>query len=528
VTISFGGQTWLVDSYTGNPGPTNFDARNVFLDGAGNLHLDVAQQNGQWSGAQLETTSSLGFGTYRVRLATPMYSIDKNIVVGLFGYGAPTWGPDGTNELDTEFATWGGYQTETLNWTVWPAKTGYPKGEAILPQPVDGGDDTYVMTWTSTSVSFQAITGDGSKSPYQSWTYTPADSQNLIPQHAQPFSLIAWLFGAQAPSDGKALDVVVSGFSYTPLGAVAISDLAGTYGSAAHATQTAAVNDSAANVAAGLDLLQGYAAVGKLSTVTLTDGGIPTLTITSAQLAADQAALANITGNYQLSITAPAASATIAGQAGHAIVLNFSDAAAGYIATPSGDGSSFTLSNGTATYHLSGITALKFTDYTVFVASQTPAAAGGVSSAQVADLYAAVFARHPDSAGLAYYQAMAAANPALPITVYAQDFLSSPEYAANTAHAYPQTSLGDAQFVTDTYANLLHRPPQPGDVAWYQASVIAPYLKGAVAGTAAYAMAELAAHAAVLADFSQSAEFTANVAITPAHPADAQHWLILI
>jgi hypothetical protein len=127
---------------------------------------------------------------------------------------------------------------------------------------------------------------------------------------------------------------------------------------------------------------------------------------------------------------------------------------------------------------------------------------------------------------LAYYEAQAAASPSRTITSFAESFLSSPEYTA--AHNYPQTSAGDAQFITDTYQNLLHRAPGTTDVAWYQANVINPILGNAATGTAAYTQAELLAHASVLADFSQSAEFLGNVQVTAQHPADATHWLILV
>jgi len=58
--------------------------------------------------------------------------------------------------------------------------------------------------------------------------------------------------------------------------------------------------------------------------------------------------------------------------------------------------------------------------------------------------------------------------------------------------------------------------------------VIVPVLGAATAGTSAYAAAELQAHASVLADFSQSAEFRGDVQVTAQNPSSAQHWLILI
>ncbi len=64
-----------------------------------------------------------------------------------------------------------------------------------------------------------------------------------------------------------------------------------------------AVSDSAANISANLDGLQAVAAAGKLGAVTLTDGGTPTVTLSASQFTADAAALAQISGNYHVTVT---------------------------------------------------------------------------------------------------------------------------------------------------------------------------------------------------------------------------------
>jgi PII-like signaling protein len=90
-------------------------------------------------------------------------------------------------------------------------------------------------------------------------------------------------------------------------------------GANAHAVLTSiSVSDSAANVAASLDSLNGLA---HLATITLTDSGTPTLTLTEAQLTGDTAALDLITNaSYDLAVTNVAA-ADAAGIAGDASVL---------------------------------------------------------------------------------------------------------------------------------------------------------------------------------------------------------------
>jgi hypothetical protein len=202
---------------------------------------------------------------------------------------------------------------------------------------------------------------------------------------------------------------------------------------------------------------------------------------------------------------------------------------ASYTVTSAGDGTSFTLTSGASVDHLSGVTALQFAaGQQAIVASETPVLSGGVSSAEVAALYAAVLARTPDAGGLAFYENSAAHSSGAGLLTYAEWFLNSPEYSGNSAHNYGATSDGDAKFITDTYQNLLHRAPEAGAVQFYQSNVINPMLQGLTAGSAAYAAADLAAHAQVLTYFGLSAEFFGDVRITAQQPADAQHWLILI
>jgi len=287
------------------------------------------------------------------------------------------------------------------------------------------------------------------------------------------------------------------------------------------------VTDDAAGVSADLDALQSLASNGELSGITLTDSGFGTLSLTAAQLSADKSAIADITGNYMLAITAPSASFTLAGLAGHGNALVESGDAAQYSVTASGNGTGFELTGpGGTTATLSNIQEIEFADHAAIVAA-TPGSGGTITIGNITELYGAAFGRLPDVPGLAFYQAQLAANPATPLTQYAAYFLSSPEYTGNTAHDYAESTAGDTQFITDLYQNLLDRTPDSGAIPYYL-KLIDAFTQGLAAGTAAYAAAELQGHSAVLTYFSQSPEFLGDVSVTASHPADGQHWLILI
>ena len=63
-----------------------------------------ATRNGIVSNSQ---PKCLGFGRYQFQVIGRIDQLDPNVVLGLFKYPTPDVGPDGTNEIDIEFAQWG-------------------------------------------------------------------------------------------------------------------------------------------------------------------------------------------------------------------------------------------------------------------------------------------------------------------------------------------------------------------------------------------------------------------------------------
>jgi len=299
-----------------------------------------------------------------------------------------------------------------------------------------------------------------------------------------------------------------------------------------------AVTDTAADISTYITGLQALATAGKLSSITLTDSGVPSIALSPAELAADGGALGTIQGSsYVVSVDGGTANLSLTAPSGIATVLVLDGSPNQYSLTAAGDGKDFTVTDTstgrTSTDHLSGFTALQFDNggtsaaTTIFIASATPSA-GTVTSADVAALYGAALNREPDVSGLNFYEKFASSNPSVGITQYAADFLSSKEYTGNPAHQYAQTPMGETQFVTDTYNDLLHRAPDSGGVNFYLTNDINPMLANLTPGTAAYAAADLAAHALVVAEFSQSPEFRSDVGITAQNQASASHWLLLV
>jgi len=330
---------------------------------------------------------------------------------------------------------------------------------------------------------------------------------------------------AQMLNDATALAEITGnyGLSVTGLDVVtALSDA-----SIAHVAQVS-ISDAAVNIGANLDALQSLAAQGKLGAVAVNDANFDPLSVSVAQMTNDATVLNKLSGNFYLAIDGSGSNITVNGIAGHGNILDLSGPSSQYTVTPSGDGNSFTLTNSAngSVDHLSGINALQFSDYLDIVAA-TPGENGVVTTGNITELYSAVLAREPDVPGLGFYLAYLKANPNTPLVQFAEYFLASSEYTSNPARDYTHNQAGDAQFITDTYENLLHRAPEAGAIPYYEA-VINTYTAGLAAGSAAYIAAENLGHAWVLTYASASPEFLNDVEVTAAHPADATHWLIAI
>jgi len=213
------------------------------------------------------------------------------------------------------------------------------------------------------------------------------------------------------------------------------------------------VVDSAANVQANLDGLQTISAAGKLSSITLSDSGTPTMTVTAAQLAHDAAALGDISapGGFVLSITAPTTSATITGIANDANVVTFTGAAAQYTIA-AGTNGAITVTNGTTVDTISGVQQLQFADHVVTVEEN------GGNGELAALLYQASFNRSPDPHGLVYWTGQATTQSWTQIST---GFVTSPEFQTKYG------SLTNDQFVTQLYANILDRAPDSGGYAYW-------------------------------------------------------------
>jgi hypothetical protein len=219
-TVDFAGYTWDVREGGGGPGPNQWRADNVRV-GADGLHLRISVSAGVWSCAEVTMTRSLGFGTYVFELAGRPDTFDRNVVLGLFDYPPKKIGPDGTNEIDIEFAQWGDPANDLrLNWTVYPPALGPDPTHKERPLALAGNASTHQFEWTTDGVRFASYDGwqdAGGLSLIAKWNDAPSHPRHRIPQQALPVHMNLWLFDGQAPVDGQEVEVVIRNFSFKPL-----------------------------------------------------------------------------------------------------------------------------------------------------------------------------------------------------------------------------------------------------------------------------------------------------------------------
>lgn len=217
-TIRWSGYNWWVkrSEEPVGPGPNWFSdsPRNVWVDRQGRLHLRITYRDGRWQCAEVVCDRSLGYGTYRFYVASPVANMDPHVVLGLF-----TWSDDpayANREIDIEFATWGdGASLLNAQYVVQPATS-----ERLHRFRMDRriAESVHSFTWLPTSVSFLSVRGRRAtpSSPsdvIQEWRFTGAD----IPLRGDENPRInLWLVAGKPPQDGKEVEVVLTRFEFIP------------------------------------------------------------------------------------------------------------------------------------------------------------------------------------------------------------------------------------------------------------------------------------------------------------------------
>ena len=216
--IEFGGYTWTVRSGRGGPGPNEWDENNVWLDASTNLHLKISRRDGKWSCAEVTMRRRLGFGRYQFQTTGRLDLLDDHVVLGLFNYPTGDIGPDGTHEIDIEFARWGNAKNPMGNYTVWPAVKSLKQISKSFPFTLSSDQTTHRFIWSHDEIKFQSLQGyhDHVGGEIKAWVYRPKEASRYISQQPMPVHINLWLFKGLAPKNSREVELIIHEFKFTP------------------------------------------------------------------------------------------------------------------------------------------------------------------------------------------------------------------------------------------------------------------------------------------------------------------------
>jgi hypothetical protein len=218
-TIQFSGLEWEVKQFEdrrAGPGPNYFsdDSENVWVDGAGRLHLAITFRDNRWYAAEVISKDSFGYGTYRWYVDSPVDVFPSNVVVGLF-----TWHDRARynhREIDIEFARWNDPQHPGGQYVVQPWDT--EGNVATFAMPYGLPESTHQFSWSRKEVFFESLIGHRASPSapvdvISQFFYAGSDVPRSGGENAR---MNLWLFLGDPPADGQAVELVISGFEFIP------------------------------------------------------------------------------------------------------------------------------------------------------------------------------------------------------------------------------------------------------------------------------------------------------------------------
>lgn len=206
--VDFAGFRWEVRDSGGarqGPGPNLFSPtpQDVWVDAKG-LHLTISHRDGAWRCSQVVLDRSLGHGSYRFTLASPVDRLDPNVVLGLF-----TWDDaeeDAHREIDFEFSRWGDPLRSNGQFVVQP----YDTLGNIVRYEMPAAPSVHQFEWLPESVAFSSRTVAGKIVAEHVFAHG-------IPRPGAERAMInLWLNEGKPPRNGKPVEVVISGFEFVP------------------------------------------------------------------------------------------------------------------------------------------------------------------------------------------------------------------------------------------------------------------------------------------------------------------------
>jgi hypothetical protein len=217
--LRFSGYDFIIKQGAGmGPGPNDWATSQAFVDSKGRLHLRYSERKGKWLAGEITSVSTFGFGTYEIEFEGDIGGLDRNVVFGFFNYPTSDVGPDGTHEIDIEFARWGDQSYPPLNYTIWPVDPAIKPAHKAFGFGARITSSIHRFRWQKDRIGFNSVEvkDNGHTGKEVTWVFKPSNPQKRISSAAMPLHFNLWGFRGQEPADGKPVEVIINRFTFTP------------------------------------------------------------------------------------------------------------------------------------------------------------------------------------------------------------------------------------------------------------------------------------------------------------------------
>jgi hypothetical protein len=218
--LHWSGHTWLVypeDQNGPEKVPLSNSMKAVHVDGRGRLHLRITKVHGTWRSVELQSLDPIGYGTYRMTVATKTALFDPYTVLGMFVYrpGARAY----TSEIDIEDSRFPHLlkAPDNAQFVVQPYYA--PQHLHGYPIAADQGHLYQQFSWLPGTpghgiAKFETRAGTTAHSPLiAQWEY---QGYSVPPPYGMHLYINLWMNQNKAPTTGTH-SAVIESYSFDPL-----------------------------------------------------------------------------------------------------------------------------------------------------------------------------------------------------------------------------------------------------------------------------------------------------------------------
>jgi hypothetical protein len=219
--IKFAGYDWQVKDRNltkVGPGPNIFSRKNVWVDDLGRLHVSIKKTElNTWTCAEIISLGLFKNGTYEFTIKGRPDKFNENVVLGFFNYPCNDEGcePDGTHEIDIEFAKWGDKNNDAnLHYNTFPTEKGGPSFSKSINVKLPSDETIHRFTRNEAAVSFESFFSYKSAKELFFASDKSLENNSTL---AMPIHINLWLFRGKFPSDDKEVEIIIKDFKFKGL-----------------------------------------------------------------------------------------------------------------------------------------------------------------------------------------------------------------------------------------------------------------------------------------------------------------------